>query len=223
MAGLAAASSWRGEAPAAGARTGPRPTGRRRPRPFSTAAHLPAVLHNSLRTRSPLFRGFPGPAIISHNNALTFVGTEGAVFCRQYPITESSCADRDFWTKDRQALVADCFGLTDAAGQALPHRMSSNAYSHELGSKLASVDRQALAAEIAARYEAHAASGNRIGPEVGDLTLLDIPVEAVDVVVTSRLVAGKSLGELAQATFARAVFLSRLTRSGFALPISPES
>jgi hypothetical protein len=102
-----------------------------------------------LRTRSPLFRGFPGPAIISHNNAVTFVGcgTEGAVFCRQYPITESSCADRDFWTKDRQALVADCFALTDAVGQALPHRMSFNAYSHELGPKLASVDRQALAAE----------------------------------------------------------------------------
>jgi len=57
---------------------------------------------------------------------VTFVGcgTEGAVFCRQYPITESACADRDFWTKDRQALVADCFALKDAAGQALPHRMS---------------------------------------------------------------------------------------------------
>ena len=64
---------------------------------------------------------------------MTFIGcgTEGAVFCRQYPITESSCVDRDFWTKDRQALVADCFGLTDAAGQALPHRMSFNAYSHD--------------------------------------------------------------------------------------------
>ena len=56
--------------------------------------------NNSFRTRSPLFRGFPGPAIISHNNAVTFVGcgTEGADFCRQYPITESSCVDRDFWT-----------------------------------------------------------------------------------------------------------------------------
>jgi hypothetical protein len=26
--------------------------------------------NNSVRTRSPLFRGFPGPAIISHNNAV---------------------------------------------------------------------------------------------------------------------------------------------------------
>jgi hypothetical protein len=64
----------------------------------------PPFFNNSLRTRSPLFRGFPGPAIISHNYAVTFVGcdTEGAVFCRQYPIAESSCVDRDFWTKDRQ-------------------------------------------------------------------------------------------------------------------------
>jgi hypothetical protein len=50
-------------------------------------------------------------------------------------------------TKDRQALVADCFALKDAAGQALPHRMSFNAYSHELGPKFASVDRQALTAQ----------------------------------------------------------------------------
>ena len=28
---------------------------------------------------------------------------------------------------------------------------------------------------LAARYEAHAASGNKIGPEVSDLTLFDIP------------------------------------------------
>ena len=90
-------------------------------------------------------------------------------------------------------------------------------FSHEL------VIRENDVVAVAARYEAHAASGNRIGPEVSDLTLLDIPVEAVDIVVTSRLVAGKSLGELAQATFARAVFLSRLTRSGIALPISPET
>ena len=75
--------------------------------------------NNSLRTRSPLFRGFPGPAIISHNNVVAFIGcsTEGAVFCRQYPITESSCADRDFWTKDPQALVADCFGLRTRLGR----------------------------------------------------------------------------------------------------------
>jgi hypothetical protein len=105
--------------------------------------------NNSLRTRSPLFRGFPGPAIISHNNAVAFVGcgTEGADFCRQYPITESACAGRDFWTKNRQALVADCFSLQDAAGQALPHRMSFNAYSHALGPKFASIDQQTLAAE----------------------------------------------------------------------------
>jgi len=43
--------------------------------------------------------------------------------------------------------VADCFALKDAAGQALPHRMSFNAYNHALGPKLASVDRQALAAK----------------------------------------------------------------------------
>jgi putative transport protein len=72
------------------------------------------------------------------------------------------------------------------------------------------------------RHEAHAARGDVIGPEVSDLALLDIPVEALDVVVTRR-VEGKSLGHLAQADFARAVFLTRLTRAGIDLPISMET
>ena len=62
-----------------------------------------------------------------------------------------------------------------------------------------------------------------IGPEVSDLELLDIPVEALDVVVTNKLLVGKTLAVLAQAPFARGVFLSKLTRSGIEVPISPET
>ena len=76
---------------------------------------------------------------------------------------------------------------------------------------------------VAARSAVHAARGTVIGPEVSDLVLLDIPVEAVDIVVTNGRTTGKSLGALAQATFARAVFVSKLTRSGIELPISPET
>ena len=63
--------------------------------------------------------------------------------------------------------------------------------------------------------------GDVIGPEIGDLELLDIPFEALDVVVTNKLVAGKTLELLAQAPFARGIFLPRITRSGIELPISP--
>ncbi len=76
---------------------------------------------------------------------------------------------------------------------------------------------------VAARYEAHAARGDVIGPEVSDLALLDIPVDALNIVVTSRLLAGKSVGVLAQATFARGIFLKKIIRSGIDVPITPET
>jgi hypothetical protein len=47
---------------------------------------------------------------------------------RQLPIPDPSCVGKDFWTADGGALFADCFPLRDAKGNALPHRMSFNAY-----------------------------------------------------------------------------------------------
>jgi putative transport protein len=76
---------------------------------------------------------------------------------------------------------------------------------------------------VVARYEVHAARGDVIGPEVSDLELLDIPVEALEVVVTNRRLAGKPLRVLAQASFARGVFLSKIIRSGIEIPISPDT
>ena len=76
---------------------------------------------------------------------------------------------------------------------------------------------------VAARYEAHAARGDVIGPEVSDLALLDIPVDALNIVVTNRLLAGKSVGVLAQAPFARGIFLKKIIRSGIDVPITPET
>lgn len=74
---------------------------------------------------------------------------------------------------------------------------------------------------VMAKYEVHAARGDVIGPEVSDPELLDIPLEALDVVVTNRSVDGRSLAQLAEGAFARGVFLSKLTRAGIAMPIVP--
>lgn len=74
---------------------------------------------------------------------------------------------------------------------------------------------------IMARFEVHAARGDLIGAEVSDPELLDIPLEALDVIVTSRSIDGRSLAELAQDQFARGVFLAKLTRSGIAMPVIP--
>lgn len=74
---------------------------------------------------------------------------------------------------------------------------------------------------VMARFEVHAARGDLIGAEVSDPELLDIPLEALDVIVTSREIDGKSLAELTDDRFARGVFLAKLTRSGIAMPVIP--
>jgi putative transport protein len=76
---------------------------------------------------------------------------------------------------------------------------------------------------VVARHALHAGRGDVIGPEVSDLPLLDLPVEAVDVVVTSKKVDGQTLADLAELPAARGVFLSKLTRAGIELPIAGET
>jgi putative transport protein len=72
---------------------------------------------------------------------------------------------------------------------------------------------------VVARQEVHVERGSRIGPEVDDKDLLDIPVEVLDVVITQRSVIGKALPELARRESARGVFLRKLTRAGQEIPI----
>src|SRR3954468_15154559 len=107
--------------------------------------------NNSLKTRSPLFRGFPSPPIISYNNAVAFVGcgTRGAASCRQQPAPDPSCAGRDFWTAEGGSLFADCFSSQDAEGRSLGHRMRFNAYNRAPGPKLGEIDGDRVSATFA--------------------------------------------------------------------------
>jgi len=73
---------------------------------------------------------------------------------------------------------------------------------------------------VMARQEAHVERGTRVGPEVDDKALLDIPIESVEVVVTQRSLVGKSLADLARLESARGVFLRRLMRAGQEIPIA---
>lgn len=59
-------------------------------------------------------------------------------------------------------------------------------------------------------------------PEVEDFELLDVPVERVDVFVTNREVAGKTLRELSDVPFARGVYLRRVLRNKIEMQITPE-
>lgn len=52
----------------------------------------------------------------------------------------------------------------------------------------------------------------KYGTEVSDPELLDMPAEAVDVVLTNKAYDGKTLIELARTDFARGVYLTKITR-----------
>jgi putative transport protein len=74
---------------------------------------------------------------------------------------------------------------------------------------------------VATRQEVLIERGSKIGPEVDDKALLDFPAEALDVVVTNKVLAGQTLSALAVQESARGVFLRRITRGGRELPITP--
>ena len=61
--------------------------------------------------------------------------------------------------------------------------------------------------------------------EVDDRELLDVPVEAVDVVITRKEFDGLTLRELAERSVARGVFATRITRGavGIQIPLLPET
>jgi putative transport protein len=57
--------------------------------------------------------------------------------------------------------------------------------------------------------------------EVNDRELLDLSVEKVDIFVRNKAFNGKTLGELAQAPFARAIFLRKIVRNQVEIPVFP--
>ncbi|MDD5141437.1 MAG: aspartate-alanine antiporter [Verrucomicrobiales bacterium] len=63
-----------------------------------------------------------------------------------------------------------------------------------------------------------------LGPEVEDRELLDVPIQILDVVITNKAIAGKTLLEIRNSEVAqqvRGVFLRKLIRSGQEMPFNP--
>ncbi len=83
----------------------------------------------------------------------------------------------------------------------------------------ASVIHEGDVVAVIARQEIHVERGSRVGPEIDDKALLDIPVESLDVVITNRSLVGKDLTALTKIGSARGVFLRKLTRAGYEIPI----
>lgn len=74
---------------------------------------------------------------------------------------------------------------------------------------------------IAGLREVLVESIGRIGAEIEDRELLDMPVASYDVFLTSKQVAGRTLAEIVKTTKVRGVFLRRITRGGLDIPITP--
>jgi putative transport protein len=85
------------------------------------------------------------------------------------------------------------------------------------------VIRQGDVVVVMTRSELLSARGTEIGPEVDDAELLDFPVEVLDVVITNKAVAGKTLKELAALEFARGVFMRKLVRVGQPMPFTADT
>jgi len=87
-----------------------------------------------------------------------------------------------------------------------------------------STERAKIAAAAAGGRETVATVSNT-SSEVDDPELLNVPVEGIDVYVTSKEVDGKTLAELAKDPSARGVFLRRITRGAVAtsIPILPST
>ena len=76
---------------------------------------------------------------------------------------------------------------------------------------------------VMTRAELLMARGTEIGPVVHDTELLDFPVEVLDVVVTNRAMAGRTLKELSELESAHGVFLRKIVRIDQEMPITAET
>jgi putative transport protein len=77
---------------------------------------------------------------------------------------------------------------------------------------------------MSGRREFVLAAAGQLGPEVDDPGLLDITAQILDVVITNKALAGKTLQELAESaggTEFRAVYLRKLVRAGREMPFAP--
>ncbi|MCG3113776.1 MAG: aspartate-alanine antiporter [Candidatus Manganitrophus sp. SB1] len=78
---------------------------------------------------------------------------------------------------------------------------------------------------VLARIEVFIQRGHNLGEEVDDKALLDFPGEVLDIVITDKSVAGKTLKQLAESEIGRVkgrgVFLRKLTRAGLEMPFTP--
>ncbi len=72
---------------------------------------------------------------------------------------------------------------------------------------------------VAGRTEVLVEVLGKFGNEVSDPELLDVPAEAVDVVVTNKAYDGKTLLELVKTDFARGVYLTKITRGATSVNI----
>jgi len=71
---------------------------------------------------------------------------------------------------------------------------------------------------VCARRKAFASAEREIGPEIDDAALLSVPVKTASVVITSRAVIGRTIGDLATDAHMRGVYLESLQRGTELMP-----
>ena len=109
---------------------------------------------------------------------------------------------------------------TTPPGRARPDRglLPATTYA-KLGAPDGLALRQGDIVTLGGRYEAMTANTSFIGPEVSDPTALNVPIDAAEIVVTSRELEGRELAELRSADFSGQVAIRRIERGGVPIPL----
>jgi len=129
---------------------------------------------------------------------------------RAYRVTNQNLMNRS--VEDLEAQIKDARGfiLRIRRGSAI------------IEAEPSSIIQQDDVIAVATRQEVLVERGANIGPEVDDKALLDFPVQILDVVITNKALAGKTLSDLAADEVARGVFLRNSCVAGGKCRLHPE-
>src|SRR5262249_5174002 len=146
---------------------------------------------------------------------------EAEVSARAEPQPGVISASRSFDVRAYRATNGKIFGKSVAELERMPEDFRFFIQRIRRGAAIVSPEPDTVVREgdvlaVMARGEILVERGAAIGPEVHDKALLDFPIEVVDVVLTNKAVAGKTLLDIVRSepwrSQFRGVFLRQLTR-----------
>ena len=151
------------------------------------------------------------------------------VVARAYRVTNPKLIGRT--VSDIEATAAQNRAASKAGG--LPEELPGRVFIEQVrqGGRICHCEGDTVIQEgaviaIVGHRDAVLSHDNQVGPEVNDRELLDFPGERLDVVLTNKELAGKTLRQIMESPLGqkgRGVFLRKLMRGGIEMPYGPNT